>query len=142
MKLNKSLFLIVVLTCAAIIFAGCDTTSTNTANGNTTAANGNTANTTSNTGANTATDTAKTDTAAADKIGVPECDDFLEKYEACITDKVPEASRAQFKSSIDQWRSSWKQLASNPQTKSTLVAACKQTMETAKQSTSAYSCQW
>ena len=31
----------------------------------------------------------------ADKIGVAECDDFIDKYEACITGKVPEAARAQ-----------------------------------------------
>jgi len=63
---------------------------------------------------------------AGDKIGVPECDDFIAKYESCVSSKVPEMARAQYKTAIDQWRASWKKLADNPQTKGSLAAACKQ----------------
>lgn len=71
---------------------------------------------------------AKTETAASsgDKIGVPECDDFIAKYEACVSGKVPEMARAQYQSTLKQWKESWKKLAENPQTKGTLAAACKQ----------------
>jgi hypothetical protein len=145
-KLNKYAFLIVALIVGAIGFAACNTTSNNTTNGNT-ANTGNTTgnattNTTSNATSNTNTNMAKTETASADKIGVAECDDFLEKYEACVTTKVPEAARASFNSSMQQWRSSWKQLASNPQTKGTLADVCKKSLESAKQSLSTYSCAW
>lgn len=61
-----------------------------------------------------------------DKIGVPECDDFIAKYEACVSGKVPEMVRAQYESSLKQMKESWKKMAENPQTRGTLVAACKQ----------------
>jgi hypothetical protein len=72
--------------------------------------------------------TPKTEMAAnaGDKIGVPECDDFIAKYEACVSGKVPEMARAQYQSALKQWRESWKKAAENPQTRGTLAAACKQ----------------
>ncbi|HZE70158.1 MAG TPA: hypothetical protein VE135_11620 [Pyrinomonadaceae bacterium] len=76
----------------------------------------------------------------AEKIGVPECDDFITKYDACITGHVPEAARAQYKTSIEQWRSSWHKLAANPQTKATLAAACKTAAEQARTSMKTYNC--
>lgn len=77
---------------------------------------------------------------SSDKIGVPDCDDFIAKYDACVTDKVPEVARAQYKTAIDQWRTSWRQLAANPNTKATLAVACKQAAETARTSMKAYNC--
>src|SRR5437867_162093 len=59
----------------------------------------------------------------ADKIGIPECDTFIAKYDTCVSSRVPAAARAQFKAALDQWRSSWKKLAEHPDTKVTLVAA-------------------
>ncbi len=41
------------------------------------------------------------------KIGVPECDEFITAYEACISKNVPEAARAQYKTILAQWRDSW-----------------------------------
>ena len=79
-------------------------------------------------------------TASAEKIGVPECDEFIAAYDACVSSKVPEAARAQYKSSIEQWRSSWRKLAANPQTKATLAAACKQSAESARASMKTYGC--
>lgn len=152
-KMTKNLFLIVALVGGAIGFSSCSTTSTNTTANNTTANKNTTVtNTTTTTTTKTETNTtapsntnekAKTETASTgEKIGVEECDNFIEKYDACISSKVPEASREQLKKSIEQWRTSWKQLAANPQTKSTLTSACKQAMESTKQSTAAYGCAW
>src|SRR5258707_12539997 len=115
MLTRLSLFLCVV---CALVLVGCAKTETNT-NGN-----ANTAATKTTTPASTT----KT-TASADKIGVPECDEFIAAYDACVSSKVPEAARAQFKTSIDQWRASWKKLAENPQTKGTLAAALKQSAD-------------
>jgi hypothetical protein len=78
--------------------------------------------------------------ASADKIGVPECDEFITNYEACVTGKVPEVARAQYKTAIEQWRTSWKKLAENPQTKGTLAAACKQSAEQARASMKSFNC--
>ena len=93
-----------------------------------------------NTAATTAPATTAPATAAADKIGVPECDDFIAAYDACVSSKVPEQVRAQYKASIEQWRSSWKKLADNPSTKGTLAAACKQSAESARTSMKTYNC--
>ena len=90
--------------------------------------------------ASSATPAAPATTAPGDKIGVPECDDFIAAYDACVTGKVPEVARAQYKATIAQWRTSWKQLAENPNTKATLAAACKQSAEQARVSMKSYNC--
>ena len=84
--------------------------------------------------------TPATSTASSTAVGLPECDEFITKYEACVDDKVPEAARAQYKASIEQWRSSWRQLAANPQTKATLADACKKTIEQARVSMKSFNC--
>jgi hypothetical protein len=83
---------------------------------------------------------AATTTASADKTGVPECDDYLAKVDACITGKVPEAARAQFRASVETSRKAWLQAAATPQGKASLAAACKQAVETARTSFKAYNC--
>jgi hypothetical protein len=77
---------------------------------------------------------------SSSSIGVPECDDFIAKYDACVSNKVPEVARAQYKASIEQWRSSWKQLSANPQTRASLVQACKTAAESARTSMKSYNC--
>lgn len=101
--------------------------------------------TTNSTNANAATtpaaaSPAATVAASGDKIGVTECDTFIERYEACVRDKVPEVARAQFNSTLAQWRKSWRDLAANPQTRATLAQACKTQIEAARQSMKAYNC--
>ena len=90
--------------------------------------------------ASSATPAAPATATLGDKIGVPECDDFIAAYDACVSSKVPEVARAQYKTAIEQWRSGWKRLADNPQTKPTLAAACKQTMEQARASMKSFDC--
>jgi len=71
---------------------------------------------------------------------VPECDQFIAAYDACVSSKVPEAQRAQYKTAVEQWRSSWRKLAGNPTTKATLASACKQSAESARASMKTYGC--
>ena len=87
-----------------------------------------------------ATSPATTAASSTDSIGVAECDAFLKSYEACVKDKVPEAARAQFNSTLAQWRKSWHDAAQNPQTRGTLAAACKAQIDAARQSMKAYGC--
>ena len=84
--------------------------------------------------------TTATTASSADSIGVPECDAFIAKYEACVKDKVPAQARAQFNTGLAQWRKSWHDLAQNPQTKATLVGVCKTQLDSAKTSMKAYGC--
>jgi hypothetical protein len=127
--LSKTLLILAVL-CTAILI-GCTKTDDNS---NTTANNSN------KTPASTPATT--TPLAAGDKIGVPECDDFIAKYDACVSSKVPEVARAQFKSSVEQWRASWKKMAADPSTKGALVAACKSAAEQQAAALKSYGCQF
>jgi len=122
--LRKSLLIFSIL-CVAILI-GCS--KTEMSNSNTAAYNSNKS-------------TASTGTTApsGDKIGIPECDDYIAKYEAC-TAKVPEAGRATYKNSLDQVRASWKKLAADPATRGSLAAACKQATEAAAASWKMYGC--
>ena len=81
-------------------------------------------------------------TASGDKIGVAECDEYIQKYEACINSKVPESMRATVKGSLDTARKMWKDAAATPQGKAGLATACKQALETAKTSMGSYGCSW
>ena len=79
-------------------------------------------------------------TAAADKIGIEECDSFLTAYDNCVSTKVPENSRAQYQQAITSWRTSWKKLAETPATRATLASVCKNQLETARAQLKAYNC--
>jgi hypothetical protein len=83
---------------------------------------------------------ATTAAATGAKIGVADCDEFITAYDACVTSKVPETARAQYKAGIEQWRTSWRQLAANPSTKATLTQVCKQAAEQARVSMKSYNC--
>jgi len=77
---------------------------------------------------------------AGDKIGIEECDSFLTAYDNCVSTKVPEASRAQYKQAITSWRSSWKKLAETPATRATLASVCKNQLETARAQMKSFNC--
>jgi hypothetical protein len=79
---------------------------------------------------------------AADAIGIPACDDFLTKYDACISAKVPAEQQAQTKAALDGMRAQWKAAAANPQSKTALETGCKQMADAVKQQTAALSCAW
>jgi hypothetical protein len=84
--------------------------------------------------------TPATTASTGEKIGVADCDEFISAYDACVSSKVPEAARAQYKTAIQQWRTSWRQLAANPNTKATLATACKQAAAQARVSMKSYNC--
>jgi len=76
-----------------------------------------------------------------DKIGIPECDEYIEKYTKCITEKVPEAARQQMKDAMDQSTKAWKEAAAGP-AKDGLATACKAALDAAKQATASMGCEW
>jgi hypothetical protein len=79
---------------------------------------------------------------AQEKLGVPACDNYFAKVEACVMTKAPEAIRTQYKAAMEQTRATWKTLAANPNTKATLEAACTQATQAVKEQLSAYGCQF
>src|SRR5258706_8225544 len=126
--LTRTLLIFAVL-CTAILI-GCSKTDT-MENSNTMA--------NSNKPATAATPAKTTTASSGDKIGVPECDEYIAKYEACAG-KVPEAGRAAYNSALEQARASWKKLAENPATKSSLAAACRQATEAQAAAWKTYGC--
>lgn len=136
----KKIFVILTICVACALLNACGGTDTNANNGN--ANNANNANNTNKgttTASPAASPAASTTTASAEKIGIAECDDFLAKYEACIA-KVPEAGRSAYKTSMEQWRDSWRKMAANPTTKAGLTQVCKTQMENSKQTLKAIGC--
>jgi hypothetical protein len=76
----------------------------------------------------------------AQTLGIATCDDFLKKYETCITSQVAAAQRATFQGQFDQWRKTWSDMAKNPSTKAGLENACKQSAEQMKAAMSGFGC--
>ena len=81
-------------------------------------------------------------TAKAEAVGIAECDNFINAYETCVSSKVPAAAQANLKASVTTWRTQWKKLADNPQTRGTLAAACKTQREATMTAMKAYNCTW
>lgn len=79
---------------------------------------------------------------AAEPVGIPACDEFLTKYEACLADKVPSAQQSMLKGQIEQMRTNWTALAKNPQTKPTLDSACKTSADQMKAAVASYGCKF
>jgi len=83
-----------------------------------------------------------TSAASGDSTGVPECDEYLTKYQACVDDKLPEPARPGTTEAIKKIRETYKTAASNPVSKAGLAQGCKQALETTKQAMAQYNCTW
>ena len=136
------LFMLAALVCGVFFLANCGGGAT-TGN-NTTTANAPKNTTTTTTNTTTTTTETKTEPDSADSVGVAECDEYIKKYEACLTKIAKDAPQAQpgLKTAFEQQRNAFKQSAANPQAKATLASTCKQAIESAKTSMSAYKCEW
>lgn len=140
-KLYGKFLVLAAMICSTIAFSNCSTTTTTTNNANVVVTNSNANSTTK-----PASDATKTETAttSGDKVGVPECDEYIEKYETCLTsiaDKYPQI-HPNLKTAFEAQRKGFKDAASTPQGKTALAGQCKQFIESAKQATSAYACKW
>jgi len=149
MKFNTSVLLVVVFAFGVLFFAACGSPASNTASNTTTANKANTTapsnTTTASTPAASNKETAKSETVpAGDSVGVAECDEYIKKYEACLTKIAAKAPQAEgpLKTAFQAQRDGFKKAAETPQGKATLATACKNAIDTAKASTSAYACEW
>lgn len=139
----KNLLAITALFCVAVFAAACGAPAAN--NGNAKPANAAPATKADapKTDAPKADDK-KTEVATGDSIGVPECDEYIKKYEACLTKIAAKAPAVEgpMKQAFETARKGWKDAAANPAGKATLASACKTAMDTAKSTTTAYACEW
>ena len=147
---NKNLFAVSVLFFFAIILAACGAPATSsTVNVNTKPADIKPAATAASTTPAPTSTTPKTDAsgtklASDDSIGVPECDDFIEKYKACMTRaaaKLP-AVEGPMRTAFEQKRLGFKKGAETPAGKASLARICKLEVDNAKPATAAYGCIW
>lgn len=80
---------------------------------------------------------------ASPAFGVPECDEYVRRYLACVDSKVPEAARAQVRQSLAQTQAVWdawaKQLQSDAD-RAAMAQGCKTATEAARQAMAAYGC--
>ena len=78
-----------------------------------------------------------------EKVGIAECDNFIAAYESCVASKVTdEAARANMRASVTTWRSNWKKMADDPQTRGALADACKRQRETTMVAMKGFNCAW
>jgi hypothetical protein len=154
--MSKRFFAALTLALAcALLLAACGSSETTTNGSNQTSANKTTTTTTTTSSPATTTTTtpsttmtpattttpATTATGAGGDIGVPECDDFLTKYEACITGKIPEAARATFTSTLKKYRDQWRQTASTPEGRAGLAQGCKMAAEQTRAALKSFGCE-
>ena len=129
--MRRTTLLALSLVCGLLLMA-CTATNTNT--------NTNTTSTTTEKPAAATTPASGTASTTGDTIGVPECDDFITKYDACVSNKVPEMVRAQYKDAIARWRTEWRRMANDPNTRGQLASACKQAAEQQSAALKSFGC--
>ena len=89
----------------------------------------------------TTTTTTTTGPMGVEKIGVVECDLYIEKLGNCLNTKVPDMAKGALKTSFEQAIKGWKQAAVTPEGKAGLANACKMANDSAKQMVAAYGCE-
>jgi hypothetical protein len=76
--------------------------------------------------------------------GIPDCDDYLEKYEICLRTKLYRgtANRAETEKYLTMLRETWKKSFASVEKSETTAAACRQARETARESLNSFGCEW
>jgi hypothetical protein len=79
--------------------------------------------------------------AASDaEFDVPECDNYINKYLACVESKVPESARVTMREQLEQTRKHWRDAASNAEGRAALAAGCRAATDGAKAAMASYGC--
>jgi len=79
------------------------------------------------------------------QVGVPECDDYLARYAACITSspQVTGAARQAMERSLGQICSAWQQAArQGPASRQALAQACQTAATAAARAMASFGCKW
>ncbi len=80
--------------------------------------------------------------ATIDPIGVPECDSYLEKYEVCLTSKVPAQQQQVYRARLEAQRRQWRQATADPGGRDALVQQCKEAATLAKDTFGSFGCEF
>lgn len=79
-------------------------------------------------------------TSVGEKVGVPECDDYLAKLEACISNKIPEKAREQNMKDLEGLRQTILDMAAKDRNKAATVAIYNQASEVSRENYKKYGC--
>ena len=79
---------------------------------------------------------------AVAEIGVRECDEFIQKYKACVQRNIPVSGQASYDKEIEAWRTSWQAQAVevNSEAIKRLAETCKNVAEDKRKAMSKYDC--
>jgi hypothetical protein len=80
--------------------------------------------------------------AVVDPIGVDECDGYLEKYEACLTGKVPAQQQQVYRAQLEGQRREWRAAAADPMRRDALPQQCKEAGTAAKETFATFGCEF
>jgi hypothetical protein len=79
--------------------------------------------------------------ATASAVGVPECDDYLTKFQQCVA-KAPADRKQALEQNLERTRTAWKGLAANPGAKPGLPQTCTLALQTARTTLKQLDCSW
>lgn len=74
------------------------------------------------------------------RIGIAECDDYLDKIKTCVSTKLPEGKRAMFYKALNSTVERWTRTSIDPDSLAMLPAQCSQAMEMARQAYAPLGC--
>jgi hypothetical protein len=78
-----------------------------------------------------------------DRTGVPQCDTFLDRYQACINEKIPAATRPDYEQALADTRVRFRDaLVAEPSAGPALVKTCQRLAEEARKGTAKYGCKF
>jgi hypothetical protein len=74
--------------------------------------------------------------------GVPECDDLIAKYKACVGLKAPEDARERTLADFDVSVEAWKKDSEDPTRRGELARGCGERAVSLQKTTDAWGCEW
>jgi len=84
--------------------------------------------------------------AGGQATGIAACDEYLDKYQACLEAKVPESARAAMKDAFQAQRDAWRQSAAaakdNDAMREQLAKNCTEALAAARAPMQQYGCEW
>jgi hypothetical protein len=84
--------------------------------------------------------TARANMTVEEEIGIPECDEYVRKYQACLAEKVPADAKTRLRAALDAQRKQWRGATSDPYKRAAVADQCRSAAAAAKQSLADFGC--
>src|SRR5712691_11306216 len=68
-----------------------------------------------------------------EELGIPECDNYIRKYEACLADKVPAEAQTRLRKELDDQVKQWRASANDTFARANVADQCRSALAVAKQ---------